>query len=102
MFDRITAEAGVLGGKPIVKGTRISVEFILELVASGGSIADIVRQYPFLMQEDVHQAVLFAARGLKFAITRMHEDGKTRESFPELLSAWDKEDAVDGDFEYVD
>lgn len=65
MFDRITTQPGVLGGKPIVKGTRVSVEFILELVASGGSVAEIVRNYPFLTDEDVRQAVLFAAGTLK-------------------------------------
>lgn len=65
MFDRITTQPGVLGGKPIIKGTRISVEFILELIASGGSVADIVRNYPFLTEEDVRQAVLFAAGTLK-------------------------------------
>jgi len=65
MFDRITYDPGILGGKPIVKGTRISVEFILELFASGGSIAEIVRNYPFLTEEDVRQAVNFAAQSLK-------------------------------------
>lgn len=65
MFDRITSQPDVLNGKPIIKGTRISVEFILELVASGGSIAEIVRNYPFLSEDDVRQAVLFAAGTLK-------------------------------------
>jgi uncharacterized protein (DUF433 family) len=65
MFDRITTQPGVLNGKPIIKGTRISVEFILELVASGGSVAEIVRNYPFLDEEDVRQAVLFAADTVK-------------------------------------
>ncbi len=65
MFDRIVSQPGILNGKPIIKGTRISVEFILELVASGGSVADIVRNYPFLAEDDVRQAVLFAAGTLK-------------------------------------
>jgi uncharacterized protein (DUF433 family) len=65
MFDRITYNPAILGGKPIIKGTRISVEFILELIASGGSIPDIVRNYPFLSEEDVRQAVGFAAESLK-------------------------------------
>lgn len=65
MFDRITTNPGILGGKPIIKGTRISVEFILELVASGGSIGDILKNYPFLAEEDVRQAILFAASNLK-------------------------------------
>jgi uncharacterized protein (DUF433 family) len=67
MFDRITTNPGILGGKPIIKGTRISVEFILELVASGGSIGNIVSNYPFLAEEDVRQAILFAASNLRRA-----------------------------------
>lgn len=65
MFDRIVSNPAILGGKPIIKGTRISVEFILELIASGGSITDIVKNYPFLTEEDVRQAVGFAAQSLK-------------------------------------
>jgi len=65
MFDRIVSNPAILGGKPIIKGTRISVEFVLELIASGGSIADIVRNYPFLIEDDVRQAVSFAAQSLK-------------------------------------
>lgn len=65
MFDHIVSVNGILGGKPIIRGTRISVEFILELIASGGSVAEIVQNYPFLSQEDVRQAILFAAVTLK-------------------------------------
>lgn len=65
MFDRITANPAVLMGKPCVRGTRLSVEFIMELVASGGSIADIVKAYPHLQLEDVEQAIRYAARFLK-------------------------------------
>jgi uncharacterized protein (DUF433 family) len=65
MFDRIVSDPDILGGKPIVRGTRISVEFILELVASGGSVADIVRNYPFLTEPDVREAILFAAGSLR-------------------------------------
>jgi uncharacterized protein (DUF433 family) len=65
MFDRIASSPDVLGGKPIIKGTRLSVEFILELIGSGGSVADIVRQYPVLSEHDVRQAALFASKHLK-------------------------------------
>jgi uncharacterized protein (DUF433 family) len=57
MFDRIAYDPGILGGKPIIRGTRISVEFILELIVSGGSVAEIVRNYPFLQEDDVRQAI---------------------------------------------
>lgn len=61
MFDAIISDPAVLGGKPVVRGTRLSVEFILELVASGGSVADIVAAYPALTADQVRQAVPFAA-----------------------------------------
>jgi len=62
MFDRIVSDPQILGGKPCVKGTRISVEFLLELVASGASRQDIVEGYPHLTAEDVEQALRYAAQ----------------------------------------
>ena len=65
MFDRITADPAILGGKPCIKGTRISVEFVLELLAAGASRDDIVKTYKHLSPEDIEQAVRYAARFLK-------------------------------------
>ncbi len=59
MFDRITCDSEILGGKPTVKGTRISVELILEWRGSGASRDQIVAKYPHLTAEDVSQAVGF-------------------------------------------
>ncbi|MEM6784537.1 MAG: DUF433 domain-containing protein [Bacteroidota bacterium] len=61
MFDRIVSDPAILGGKPVVKGTRLSVGLLLELVASGGTVASIVEAYPHLAAEDVEQALRFAA-----------------------------------------
>ncbi len=61
MFDRIVSVPGILGGKPIVRGTRISVEIILEWMASGASLEEIVNNYPPLTKEDLEQALEFAA-----------------------------------------
>jgi uncharacterized protein (DUF433 family) len=61
MFERIVSNPAILSGKPCIKGTRISVEFILELLASDGPIAEIVRKYPQLSPEDVEEAVRYAA-----------------------------------------
>ncbi len=65
MFDRIVSDPAILGGKPIIRGTRISVEFILELIVSGGSVVEIARDYPFLDEDGVRQAIQFAAGTLK-------------------------------------
>lgn len=61
-FRHIEANPAILGGKPCIKGTRISVEFVLELIASGGSIDAIVKAYPHLTKEGVQEAILYAAQ----------------------------------------
>lgn len=65
MINRITANAEILGGKPIIRGTRISVEFILELMASGMSESEILKDYPHLERDDIQAALKFAARSMK-------------------------------------
>lgn len=65
MLERISCDPAVLGGKPCIRGTRISVEFILELVASGASPAEIVKTYPHLAPKDVEQALRYVARFLE-------------------------------------
>jgi len=64
-MNRITANPEILGGKPIIRGTRISVEFILELMASGLSEDEILDDYPHLEREDIQAALKFAARSMK-------------------------------------
>lgn len=59
MFTRIVSDPTVLGGKPCVKGTRISVEFLLELFASGATHDDILRAYPHLEAEDITEALRY-------------------------------------------
>lgn len=65
MFDRITSDPAILGGKPIIRGTRISVEIILEWVASGASRDDIIRKHRQLSAEDVEQALAYAAKAVR-------------------------------------
>ncbi len=64
MFTHIVTDPAILGGKPCVKGTRISVEMILEWIASGAHRDDIVKSYPQLTAEDVKEALHFAAQSL--------------------------------------
>jgi uncharacterized protein (DUF433 family) len=63
--ERITVDPKVLSGKPIIKGTRIAVEFILELLANSWSVEDILKNYPQLKREDVAAALKYAAEILK-------------------------------------
>ncbi|MEB3862262.1 MAG: DUF433 domain-containing protein [Desulfurococcales archaeon] len=63
--ERIVVNPKIMGGKPVIKGTRIPVYFILELIANGWSIDDIVKEYPHLTREDVLAAVRYAARVLR-------------------------------------
>jgi uncharacterized protein (DUF433 family) len=65
MFDRITSDPAILGGKPIIRGTRISVELILEWIASGATRDDILRKHAHLSAEDVGQALAYAAAAVR-------------------------------------
>jgi uncharacterized protein (DUF433 family) len=65
MFTHITSDPDILGGKPCIKGTRISIEFILELFASGATREDILHTYPHLTAEGIEEALRYAARSLK-------------------------------------
>ena len=59
--DRIIVDPAVLVGKPIIKGTRISVELILDRVADGWTMEDMLASYPHITREDVLAALSFAA-----------------------------------------
>jgi uncharacterized protein (DUF433 family) len=61
----IVADPGVLGGKPCIRGTRISVELVLELLASGASRDDIIAAYPHLPVDGLQAALEYAARALR-------------------------------------
>ena len=62
---RIIANPGILGGKPIVEGTRLSVEHILGLLASGMSNQEIIADYPDLTEESIRAVLGYAARALQ-------------------------------------
>ena len=60
-FDRITRNPEVMGGKPCLRGMRVTVGTIVGLVAAGHSNARILAAYPYLEQEDIRQALGYAA-----------------------------------------
>lgn len=59
--DRITTEPGIRGGKPIIRGLRITVYDVLDYLASGMSEEAILRDFPELEQEDIRACLAFAA-----------------------------------------
>jgi uncharacterized protein (DUF433 family) len=59
--ERIVVDPAVLRGKPVVRGTRIGVGFVVELLAAGWSEAQVLEQYPQLSQEDVRACLAYAA-----------------------------------------
>ena len=60
-FDRITHEPGKLGGKACIRGIRISVAMIVSMVANGVTTKEIIESYPILEEEDIKQALQYAA-----------------------------------------
>lgn len=62
----IISDPSVLGGKLVIKGTRMSVEFILELVASEMSVNDIIKEYPQLKTQDIQAALNYVPLRLHF------------------------------------
>ena len=63
--NRIIVDPKILAGKPIIKGTRISVEFILDLLANGWTIEMILENYPQLRKEDIIAALKYVTYILK-------------------------------------
>ena len=59
--DRITVDPEVLVGKPVVKGTRLAVEFVVDLLAQGWSEQDVLRNYPGLTKADVQACLAYAS-----------------------------------------
>ena len=60
-LTRITFNPNVMGGKPCIRGMRVTVGTIVGLVATGYSIPDILKAYPYLEEEDVREALTYAA-----------------------------------------
>jgi uncharacterized protein (DUF433 family) len=64
LLERIVLNPKVLVGKPVIRGTRLSVEYILNLLAHGATVTEILEEYEGLSQEDVQACILFASKSL--------------------------------------
>jgi uncharacterized protein (DUF433 family) len=60
-FDRITQKPDVMGGKPCIRGMRVTVGMIVNQIGSGHSIDDVLADYPYLQKDDILQALRYAA-----------------------------------------
>ncbi|MEM7536947.1 MAG: DUF433 domain-containing protein [Chloroflexota bacterium] len=60
-FNRITFDPNIMGGKPCIRGMRVTVGMIIGLVATDYSIDDILDAYPYLEKEDIHESLTYAA-----------------------------------------
>ena len=61
-LDRISFDPNIMGGRACIRGMRITVAQVVNLVANGITIAEIIRDYPYLEEEDVRQALRYAAQ----------------------------------------
>lgn len=63
--QRIAIDPAVLVGKPVIRGTRLAVEFIIDLLAQGWPESEILRNYPGLTLQDIHACLSYASATLK-------------------------------------
>jgi uncharacterized protein (DUF433 family) len=61
-MERIVIHPDICNGRPVVRGTRITAQTVLEFLAAGDSVADVLEEYPSLTREDVHACIDFASR----------------------------------------
>ena len=65
LLERLTMNPKIMVGKPIIKGTRLTVEYILNLLAHGATVTEVLEEYPGLTQEDIQACLLFATKSLE-------------------------------------
>ena len=64
LLDRIMLDPGIMAGKPVIKGTRLTVEYVLGLLAHGATVDEIIEEYSDLTPEDIRACFLFATKSL--------------------------------------
>ena len=64
LLERVTSDPNIMVGKPVIRGTRLTVEFILNLLALGSSVEEILNEYHDLTTEDIQACLFFASQSL--------------------------------------
>jgi uncharacterized protein (DUF433 family) len=67
LLERITLNPKVMAGKPVIRGTRLTVEYILNLLAHGATAQEVLEEYEGLTAEDVQACLLFASKSMESA-----------------------------------
>lgn len=65
LLERIDVNPDVLAGKPVIRGTRLSVQLILNLLAHGETVESVLAEYPYITSDDIRACMLFANRVLE-------------------------------------
>ncbi len=65
LLERIVANPHVMAGKPVIQGTRLTVEYILGLLAHGATLEEVLNEYDGMSEDDIRACFLFAARSLE-------------------------------------
>jgi uncharacterized protein (DUF433 family) len=73
MVERIVVNPEICGGRPVVRGTRITVQTVLEFLAAGDSPAEVLEEYPSLTREDIQACLDYASRvmGNRFSVAAL-------------------------------
>ena len=85
--DHIEIDQNISAGKPVVKGTRLSVSFILELMAAGSSESEVLASYPQLAREDIRACLRCASERMAYA--------ENKSSIDDWIIGADKPDEID-------
>jgi uncharacterized protein (DUF433 family) len=67
LLNRVTTNPKIMAGKPVIKGTRLTVEYILNLLAHDATVTEILSEYEGLTETDIKACLLFASRSLESA-----------------------------------
>jgi len=65
LLERITVNPKIMVGKPVIKGTRLTVQFILNLLANDAEIKEIIKEYPNLVKDDILACLVYASETLE-------------------------------------
>lgn len=65
LLRRIVLDPEVMVGKPVIRGTRLTVDYVLNLLAHGATVTEVLQEYEGLAQEDIQACLLFATKSLQ-------------------------------------